>query len=271
MHRSSQFFGLFSLPSALALALSLGACGSGEVSSSAVSEGPAAKALTGTWAKQFVLTSESSAAGIRSKNKVVRLSLLNIREQDGKLLAEEKACDVRTLNSGATSINFPAALLRAFDTRSLSYNYNAANETFELAQGIEVLGARLSDPLRDALPQNANDARVIDQDRDGQAGVTVKVEARVVVPIQAELYVSQRTIWSEKASLVNENLIRGRVEWRQEQFTLGSSNPLFTTVKPSVTTLPNESTVLLQRVEAGLDCQALKARAGTLLPAVPAP
>lgn len=265
-----QFLG-FSL--SLPLLMSLQACGSADSSASQLANIGDAASLQGTWAKQMVLSSESAAAGVRSKNKVVRVSLMKITEQDGKLLAEERACDVQTLNSGATTINFPPSLLPLLDRRSYTYQLSPNAEALELKGAVEVLGARLQDPLRDALPERASDPRVLDQDGDGQPGVTVNVQARVVISIEAALYVSQRTFWNETLTQVDGRADRlsGRVDWRQEQFTLGSSNPLFTTVKPTVTTLPAESSVTLQKVDANLDCAGLKRQLGSLLPRVPAP
>ncbi len=220
--------------------------------------------LSGTWAKQFILSSEARAAGTKSKTKVVRLSIVNLKNSAAGIQAEERICDVSTLNSGASSISFPAAIINAFQTRRYTYTFDEGGQSLNLKDGVEVLGAQLSNPFQDSLPRDKNDARVIDQDRDGQIGVTVKVKAQVIITVEGDLYVAQRTFWQESAKVESDNLISGRVDWKQEQYTLGASNPLFTAITPSVETLPNESFVNMKRLPAALDCNGLKAQAASL-------
>ena len=51
-----------------------------------------------------------------------------------------------------------------------------ANGVMTAGPQAAVIGATLADPLSDALPTDASDARIVDQDGDGKPGVTIKID-----------------------------------------------------------------------------------------------
>ncbi|RZA14391.1 MAG: hypothetical protein EOP10_28125 [Proteobacteria bacterium] len=241
------------LGTALTLLIAV-SCGTSNTPVSQSSAVVFSQALPGTWARVQLLTSEASALGTKSKTKVARYSLVTFANNGDEIVASEKVCEIATANSGSSSISFAPSILKAIPDSSYSYLPNAQGTALARPAAVEALGLALKDPAVGALPTSASDSRVIDQDNDGNPGVTVNVEAKVVITISAELYVAQRTFWSESLTNITADTINGSVNWTQEQTILGSSNSLFTTVKPKVTTLPAESSVTLRKLSAGAGC-----------------
>jgi hypothetical protein len=242
------------------------ACGSAPSPESQTSALSVKEALPGTWARVQILTSEASALGNLSKTKVARYSVVNFTSSGDQIMATEKVCEIASVNSGSSSVSFAPSILKAIpDSR---YSYSSKDESVVLTRpaAVEALGVSLTDLTTEALPTSASDPRVIDQDKDGKPGVTVNVEAKVVISISGELYVAQRTFWNESLTLKSADTLSGSIDWRQEQSILGSSNSLFTSVKPKVTTLPAESSVSLRKIAAGAGCADLSAQKAKLFP-----
>jgi hypothetical protein len=87
---------------------------------------------------------------------------------------------------------------------------------------VQVNGARLSDPEHDPLPGTPDDPRVIDQDADGQPGITTRIT--VLGLISGEAYVVQRVRLAYRGVFKTADRLRGRVLWEEEQITLGASS-----------------------------------------------
>ncbi|RZA18203.1 MAG: hypothetical protein EOP10_21450 [Proteobacteria bacterium] len=241
------------LGTALTLLMSV-SCGTSQTPVSQSSAVVLSQTLPGTWARVQLLTSEASALGTKSKTKVARYSLVTFKNNGDEIVASEKVCEIATANSGSSSISFAPSIIKAIPDSTYSYLPNAQGTVLTRPAAVEALGVALQDASVGALPTSASDSRVIDQDNDGNPGVTVNVEAKVVITIAAELYVAQRTFWSESLTRFTADTINGSVNWTQEQTILGSSNSLFTTIKPTVTTLPSESSVMLRKLPLGSSC-----------------
>lgn len=89
---------------------------------------------------------------------------------------------------------------------------------------LEVRGAILENEKTDALPADPKDPRVVDQDNDGNPGMTVSV--RILGIIEGETYVVQRVWYRLSGIVVAPDRIEGSIEWSDEQVVLGATNPL---------------------------------------------
>lgn len=218
--------------------------------------------LAGTWAKRVINTNDSSALGIKSRSKITRYNLIQTQVDGDKVLVQEKTCDFTVENSGSSSLEFPPAFTASIADTSYTYQFASTPGlgTLAIKDKVEVFGARLSDPRSEALPSSRDDARVFDQDADGEPGFTVGVKAKVLVTVSGKIYLVQRQISNETLSISDADTIKGSVSASQEQKTLGSSNPLFATVSPSVIPVPDQSTVVLRRLAAGSTCETIKAQ-----------
>ncbi len=214
--------------------------------------------LAGTWAKRMQSVSDSSALGVNSQSKIIRTNLVTLIPDGALMRVEEKACALRAENSGSSALAFPAAFLKGIGKRSYVYETSGEADVsaLRLTQAVEIFGARLQDPLLDALPADSGDARLVDQDQDGKPGMTVDVSVKVLLTVKGSIYVSQRQVWSEELTVVDANRIQGRYIWSTEQNILGSSNALFTTVKPTVTPQLDQSSIDMVRLPEGADCDA---------------
>jgi hypothetical protein len=132
------------------------------------------------------------------------------------------------------------------------------------APSVTVIGVRLDDPAADALPSEASDPRVFDQDGDGNPGVTVRVEGLA----SGDIYVVQRTkvkYW--RGSLAEAGQLEAIVDGTNEQSVIGATNPLLQQDIPSTPHSDAEkSRILLRRVEDPYDCDRVTAEAITLFP-----
>lgn len=84
-----------------------------------------------------------------------------------------------------------------------------------------VLGAQLTDPVRNALPAAGNDPRVRDQDGDGNPGVSIEI------PRWGKIYAAMRVLLSMDAKVVGAPSISGNADIRLDQAIFGDSIPFY--------------------------------------------
>ncbi|QDG54143.1 hypothetical protein FIV42_26395 [Persicimonas caeni] len=114
----------------------------------------------------------------------------------------------------------------------------------------KVLGANL-DAEADKLPRKKSDPRVIDGDKDGHPGMTVRVSGL----IDGELYLLQKSwdrLWGK---MLGDGRIVGRIKWRTEQVVLDSTSRLLgdpPESKPHPD--PKQSYFRMKRVTAQTSC-----------------
>lgn len=250
-----------------ALGLSiLAGCGQAPTAgSSDVADAPAA--LGGTWAKQMVFYSESSALRITTRTKVERLLLVRATSDGDRLVTTEEHCEVNSVSSAAAKVDFPEALKRALPTRYQTFTLSdeAGQLRLSAPTSVEVLGARLADAAGDTLPQSPSDPRVFDLDGDGQPGVTVQVKGRVVlVNIDARVYLTQRTLIQESGTLRDAQTIAGPLHWSMEQYTMGSDNGLLARLTPTITPRLDGSVFTMRKLSDDATCATVKARYASL-------
>ena len=260
-------FASISVASILAVALS----GCGKTSASATLAATGDTLTSGTWAKQTVLASESSAMGITSNSKIERILLVTITKQGDTLTTSEQACDATSISSGGTSLVFPDAFKHMLPVRKASFKMttDAKGTTLVGTQAVEVLGAKLTDPLKDPLPTNANDAALFDQDGDGKPGVTVKISVSALfINISGQVYLTQRTLTQETGHLESADLIRGNVIWSTDQKIIGSDSTILGAVQPSITALPDASVFTMRKISDTDTCATILSRKDKLFDAV---
>jgi hypothetical protein len=135
---------------------------------------------------------------------------------------------------------------------------------FEGAPYLEVRGAILDDPAADLLPTEPDDPRVIDQDGDGNPGMTVRVTVLGIV--QGETYVVQRVTYSLSGRLATGDRIEGQIDWTDEQTVLAATNPLLEadtigTPDPD----PEAHRFVMVRVDPTWTCETLREQLSEIL------
>ena len=117
----------------------------------------------------------------------------------------------------------------------------------------QLLGVRLDDPENDALPSDATDPRVFDQDNDGHPGMTVRLE--IMGLISGEVYVVQRNRNRLVGTVVSAGFLRGTIEWETDQVILGASSPFLASGgQGSPDPDPERNFFLAKRIDPALDC-----------------
>ena len=130
------------------------------------------------------------------------------------------------------------------------------------------VGIELDDPANDPLPTDPNDPRIVDDDGDGNPGITVDI--RVGADLTGELYIARREIFAYQAYLTDPDTLRGTVTDDSEQLVIGASDPAFEVATEWVQHPDlDKSPIILKRVDESWDCERLAAERDTLFPPTP--
>jgi hypothetical protein len=124
----------------------------------------------------------------------------------------------------------------------------------------EIAGAVLVDPFSDPLPTAADDPRVIDEDNDGNPGITIQLSG---TSISGQLYSVQRQITSVEAIAVAADRLMGSLVFNSTQTVLASTPSQLATLyaNPGTGSAPDltcNSNFTMVRFGAamGVDCGA---------------
>ena len=131
------------------------------------------------------------------------------------------------------------------------------------------VGIRLDDPVTESLPTDRNDERIVDDDGDGNPGITVDIE--VSEDLRGQLYIARREIFSYTAEQVTPDRIEGVVVDDSEQLVVGASDPIFDQGDANWVQLadPARNPIILERVDDTWDCERLRAEREALFPPTP--
>lgn len=126
---------------------------------------------------------------------------------------------------------------------------------------ITPVGVKLADPAKDALPKDAKDSRVWDQEGDGQPGVTVSVSGIA----SGDIYIVQRQANALGGELSPSGKLTGLVADTSEQAVIGASNALLnqniaSTLDPDTSKMK----VVLVKETAALTCADMLSRKQTI-------
>jgi hypothetical protein len=157
----------------------------------------------------------------------ISVALVDIEQRGRSLVLRDVYCftDVR-MRPGVAASHVPEAFIASLPPTSRSAVLEPSEGGWRLMQPsvVEVRGARLGDPVCDALPVEDRDDRVWDQDADGHPGLTVNVTVAGLV--SGETYVVQRLQFSLVGQLVDCDTVSGWMSWTSEQNVIASSNSL---------------------------------------------
>jgi len=188
--------------------------------------------------------------------------------QDGETLTMRDRYCFTLVDDGTPLVktDIPEAFMAALVPTPRTAVLRATEEgiAFDAANYVEVRGAVLDDPLTDPLPIDPVDPRVIDQDGDGQPGMTVRVTVLGIV--EGETYIVQRVQYRLAGWVIGPDRIEGRIEWTDEQVVLAATNPLLeadTIGRPDPD--PAAHRFLMVRVNPAWTCETLRERLSEIL------
>ena len=147
-----------------------------------------------------------------------------------------------------------------------TYNVTPAGNgfAFEAKRGYALRGVALEHIDTDPMPTEAADPTVLDQDTDGQPGITLVVQGTIT----GQLYVAHRHIAALSGALESDTRISGLTEWTTEQSIFGSEPALLAAQKPVAITHPDadKSHFVMVKVAGSDTCASINAARPTLFP-----
>jgi len=225
--------------------------------------------LTGRWVLVLVMPAaiELPIVG-RAQLTTIAALLVDIEQDGARLTLERTYCfqDVRMTPSLVTTEipdRFVASLAPGSANARLE-EMPGGGWRFVQSPCVEVHGACLLDPEREALPTNALDLRVVDQDGDGHPGLTVHVA--VAGLLGGDAYVVNRLSTSLEGWILEDGSIAGAVQWTSEQTMIGASDPLLLlSYKYALDPDPAKHFFLLRRIDEPDPCRAIRDNLASLL------
>lgn len=219
---------------------------------------PFVGSLEGTWAnvqqRQAVV---NSAALEDVSRQYTSLSLWRVEGSGERPRVRSTSCHVEVESPDSPVVTtIPEALVRSIPVQELDCLFEAREGGIRMHQAphVEVRGAILDDPEGDPLPTDAQDPRVVDQDRDGQPGVTVLLSGIV----DGAVFVVQRIRIELDGCSTESGDFEGRVLWSEEQVVLGSDSPILL-MQSVITPVLSESRFQMKRIPDGATCEDLQA------------
>ena len=130
------------------------------------------------------------------------------------------------------------------------------------------LGVQLNDLVNEALPTKSNDPRLIDADKDGKPGVTVKI--KLFGRVDGEIYITRKEVFEYNMELQNDGSFYGSVIDNSEQSTVGAK-PFYLKSQRNPRQDPDSSKsfIMLQPVEKDFSCDDLKENRDWMFPENP--
>jgi hypothetical protein len=173
-----------------------------------------------------------SQVPIFGRNQVVTRTraLLTIEDRDGRREARQRTCSVDAQSTSRTQTVIPDAFVAGL--RPVVFEVVVEPGGFRLERGVQRVGL---DGSAVSLPRDASHPAVVDTDRDGRPGATVRLDVPLVGAV--DVYVVQRTEMRLTGSTTARGA-HGQVDVVDlEQRTLGASHPLFK-VSPKLEPVP---------------------------------
>jgi hypothetical protein len=256
------------LAAAVMVALSAAA---GCSTDSAATDAPALPAgtedLVGRWAHFDVVAYEDADM----RTSIISFGFNDFSIVDGELVDQASFCFAEQTTNQPITTSISDAATQAIRPPSTPVEVEEVDGVLTIHRPATPtpVGVRLANPAEDPLPTDPADPRVVDDDGDGNPGITVRI--KVTEDLQGELYIARREIFAYDAALVSPDRLEGTVTDRSEQLVIGASNPIFATSKAQWVQLADlsQSPIVLVRVDETWDCDRLAAERATLLPPTP--
>ena len=229
--------------------------------------------VSGKWAYlevQTLLVTSSLTGDFN--NRVVSLQLFDVTQTGTELSIAASWCDRYIVDPDApVRAVLPNEFVAALEDSTLEGSYSqdgAGTWHLEVSNWYMMQGAELEDITNpELIPTEPDDPTVVDQDQDGQPGMTVELQG----VMQGATYVVQWSRLSLDGIPVSEDRIQGLLDFDAREVVLASEPALIRDlVEPSI---PNpdacQSFFVLIRMPEDADCTAINEQRNTLFPELP--
>lgn len=179
----------------------------------------------------------------------------------------ETTCGLQTDKVFGAETVYPQAFVNAIEVRKRSGTLASAEPgaAFRTTQYAQSFGVRLADPVKEALPTDKSDPRLVDTDGDGHPGATVIIRHPLVGT--GHVYVAQRSIARLEGSLQADGSITGVVYTAPNMFKIDADTWWLRTESPQRPHPdPKMSPFVMVSVPDGQTCAQILANKDGLFP-----
>jgi hypothetical protein len=238
---------------------------------------PSVTTVSGTWVIRALASQQVQALGTTLHPQTLFYILATMTQSGSTVVADGTYCD-------RAEIDQPGSLVRVIVPDKWAHTEKVMKRSGTLAVGaggipvlafpplVELAGA-VPGPDTDQLPTTADDPRVVDEDLDGNPGITINVTGVV----SGSIYSVQRQVTSVAAIPVAADRFEGALTFVSEQKILASNPssllPLYSSATAYSETTPCASTFAMVKVAevgaaggAGLDCAWVRSNEAALFP-----
>jgi len=204
-------------------------------------DGPAsspAHDFTGVWGMRMEIGVVTVGLPLVTKQNTYSSNLFLVKashHEGDTLVLEEKLCEIKLINFDDNDEPFddlawmliPDFYLHSLPvlTQTVEMASAAPGDPFETSQSVEVRGCVLDDPFNDPLPDrhdydaDPDDPRFIDQDEDGNVGMTTFMDG----VLRGEIYNVQRWKAVYHGEILDADHVRGLSSIFNEQLVISAS------------------------------------------------
>ena len=228
---------------------------------------PPGEEILGRWAHYDVVAYEDGDL----KTLIISYGFNDFAEVDGQIIDTTEFCFSEQRTDQPIETSLSDAATQAIRPPTTPIEVDVVEEVVRIRRAATPtpVGIRLEDPANEALPTDPNDSRIVDDDGDGNPGITVSI--RVSDELTGELYIARREIFAYEAYLVEPDLLAGTVTDNSEQLVIDASDPIFASSDANWVQHPDsaKSPIILKRVDPDWDCERLAAERDSLFPPTP--
>lgn len=228
---------------------------------------PGAEDLAGRWAHFDVVAYDDPLM----KTLIISTGFADLEvRDDGQLWNTQRFCHADMGNDQGIEVTMPDAATRAIVPVDTPVEVTLEDGRLRVVRPATPtpIGIDLEDPADTELPTDPNDPRIVDDDGDGNPGVTAHI--KVAEGIEGDLYLARREIFSYDVVQESPDRFVGSITDDSEQLLLGASNPVFLAESNWVQHPdPERNPVIWQRVDDDWDCDRLAAERDQLFPPNP--
>ena len=227
-----------------------------------------AEELEGRWAHFDVVSYEDDVM----RTLIISTGFADLELRDGELWNVQRFCHADTVSDQDIEVSISDAATSAIIPVDTPVEVTEEDGRLRVVRPATPtgIGIDLADPANDTLPTDPNDPRIVDDDGDGNPGVTSRII--LTEEIQGELYIARREIFSYDVTQESPDRMVGTITDSSEQLILGASNDIvLTPAQWEQIDDPERNPVIWQRVDDDCDCERLASERDELFPPNPEP